>query len=309
MPGVEPEVAYGRRTDDRHAIDRHRTQTAPWLRLRSLQPSSGQHLPDEDHEVLDTALGQRQVITGELRGSRHANGSFEGHHHRVKVIVTDREPEGRVESGILEGERVALGGPDGNSEPELPQQEGAVAAGSDDITVGGKARLPAQHCRDVAMSNFDCAHRRTEPELHAISAGLVRKADAELVGVADLIGRVMNAAGELTADRRQRRLHGYDLRGRQAPEGRSVRRPQLLPPGERPLESRGIANDPQRPERRTAILNPRLLPQAPEDLERMEGELQVLDRIALVILRARIAQELDPPSTEMRQRPQAQLER
>src|SRR6185437_17155615 len=104
-----------------------------------------------------------------------------------EVIVTDGHAERRLELGEIESQRVTLGGADRPVDAELLHEKWRVAAGSDHIAVGGETIAAALHGRHLALTHLDSGDGRSEAEVDAARARVIRESDSELVGVADLI--------------------------------------------------------------------------------------------------------------------------
>jgi hypothetical protein len=91
---------------------------------------------------------------------------------------------------------------------------------------------------------------------------------AELVGIADLIDRVIDAARELTADGLERRLRRQDFSGCQTPVSQTLGL-EPLRPLDGPLEQRGIAEHAQRSRGNAAIRDVDFLAQPSQHIEGM----------------------------------------
>ena len=119
-----------------------------------------------------TQLVDRDIVAIELGGAGDAQPFTQAREHQF-VLVIDQAYVRRG-GGIRnrDGDRIALGRVNRQSEAERPRQQRAVAAERDDIGVGGKrpgafSRVPDVHVFDAITVMRQLCDRRVIQKIHA----------------------------------------------------------------------------------------------------------------------------------------------
>jgi hypothetical protein len=297
VPGVEPQVAVARGTDQRHVRRRGGPQARPELRTRRIA-AIGEQLEAASLQRRAAHVVERRRVAGQLGRAGDAQPVAEAREHDLPREIGQRHDGRAAMLADVDGHRVTLGRIDEARHADRRQQEWAVAAERDDDRVGTQhfaATLRRNaHAFDAIAARVERFDRRRIAELHAARRGELRQLDCERVCVARFVGGGENAAGELPARRRERGLDRDAFVGR-AHDAVAAELAHQRRGLDTVLEFLGIGVELQDAALEMVVRDAGLGAQRLQAVPRVKREVEALDRVVLRTRRQAFDEELHPP--------------
>ena len=208
VAGVDPKIVDPGPPDDRHPGRGHRPQSGPEPRSLAIEVARqvGEGLRGVGDDGLAPGVGRRGVVARDLGRAGDAHPVSDRHEAEQLAVVDHRHLWRTVPAAAREGDGQALHRVDRHVNANGAQQRSGEAAHRDYDPVGRETTLVGDDAGHPAAGGLEPLHRRRVMVGGAGRGAGGGEALRELVAVADLVAREVEAAGQRGADIRQRRL-------------------------------------------------------------------------------------------------------